>query len=194
MLRKATVIAAMLATTTAVAACGGSSPSHDQVSAQVGEERTSASSSLECMRTHGVPDFPDPQSGGGFGIQASAGSNGGSISVDGHQINVSQPAFQKAMNECQKYQPQGPPISGAQLAQIKQGALKMAECMRAHGVPNFPDPKVSAGPGGHGIQVQIGLGIPGSGRAGGAARSPAFQNAMKTCQPLMRVGLKRRTA
>ena len=78
------------------------------------------------------------------------------ISVDGHQLNVSGPAFQKAMQKCQKYQPQGPPISGAQLARFRQGALKMAECMRTHGVPNFPDPQVATGPGGHGIGIRIG--------------------------------------
>ena len=60
------------------------------------------------------------------------------------------------MQDCQKYQPQGPPISGAQLAQIKQGALKMADACASHGVPNFPDPKVSSRPGRPGIQVQIG--------------------------------------
>lgn len=193
MLRKATAMAATLATMSAVAACGGSSPTNDK-SASRTADKTDGLKLAECMRTHGVPDFPDPQSGGGFGIQASAGADGGSISVDGRQINVSQPAFQKAMNHCQKYQPGGPPISGAQLAEIKQGALKMAECMRNHGVPNFPDPKVSAGPGGHGIQVQIGLGNTSGSRAQVPERSPAFQRALNTCQPLMRVGLKRRTA
>ncbi|HEX3803192.1 MAG TPA: hypothetical protein VHV75_10150 [Solirubrobacteraceae bacterium] len=148
----------------------------------------------ECMRTHGVPDFPDPQGGGGFGIEASSGGNGGSVSVDGHTLNVSTPAFQKAMQDCQKYQPQGPPTSGAQLAKIKQGALKMAACMRAHGVTNFPDPKVETGPGGRGIAVSIGS----QAAAGGAGRlnpsSPAFQNAQKICMPLMRVGPKAQKA
>jgi hypothetical protein len=179
----------MLTTTTAVAACGGSSPSNSKLANQT--QRSSAALKLaKCMRTHGVPDFPDPQSGGGFGIQATAGSGGGSISVDGHQISASQPAFRHAMDECQKYQPQGPPISGSQLAQIKQGALKMAECMRHHGDPNFPDPKVSAGPGGHGIQVQMGLGDVGGSKAGPVKASPAVQKGMSSCQRFMRVGPK----
>jgi hypothetical protein len=195
MVRKATAIGAVLATTTAVAACGGSTPK--TTTSAIGSARSSAGLKLaECMRTHGVPDFPDPQSGGGFAIQASAGSGGGSISVDGREINASQPAFRTAMDECQKYQPQGPPISGAQLARIKQGAIKMAECMRSHGVPGFPDPRVTTGPGGHGIQVQIGMGAVGGGNArGGKAQgpSPAVQHAITICQPLMG-GLKRRTA
>lgn len=200
MLRKATVIAAMLATTTAVAACGGTSPSNDRTA--TGSQHKDAGLKLaQCMRSHGVPDFPDPQSGGGFGIQASAGPSGGTISVDGHQISTSQPAFHRAMNECQKYQPQGPPISGAQLAKIRQGAIKMAACMRTHGVPNFADPRVTAGPGGHGIQVQIGAGSSGSAgatsgqsKAQGPPPSPAFQRAMRACQSYMQVGFKRRTA
>lgn len=144
------------------------------------------------MRSHGVPDYPDPSSNGTFGIQASSNGSSATISVNGHNLNVSGPAFRRATNECSKYQPQGPPISGAQLAQIKQGAIKMAECMRSHGVPNFPDPKVGAGPGGHGIQVQIGIGSAGGSRASGPNRSPAFQKAMNTCQSYMQVGPKAR--
>jgi hypothetical protein len=57
----------------------------------------------------------------------------------------------------------------------------MAQCMRAHGVPNFPDPKVSVGPGGRGITMSIGA----QAAAGGPGRlspaSPAFQKAQKAC-------------
>jgi hypothetical protein len=185
MLRKATVSIALLATTTAIAACGGSSPTA-QTTVSAATQKNSGLKLAECMRSHGVPDFPDPTSGGGFGIQASAGGGNASITVDGHTINVSGPAFQKAMQQCRSLQPQGPPISGAQLAKVKHGAIKMAECMRAHGVSNFPDPVVRSGPGGRGIEVQIG-GSPGSGSSGQSLnpRSPAFQNAQKICQPLM---------
>jgi hypothetical protein len=191
MLRKAAVIAATLASSTALAACGGSSSPTNNASTSGKDVGLKLA---ECMRTHGVPDFPDPQSGGGFGIQASANGSGGTISVDGHQLNVSQPAFQRAMQQCQKYQPQGPPISGAQLAKIKQGALKMAACMRAHGVPNFPDPKVGTGPGGKGIAVSIGGGGTGVGGNKLDPQAPAFENAQKVCMPLMRVGPKAQKA
>jgi hypothetical protein len=190
MFRKATLLAAVLTTSAAVAACGGSTPTKTAKTAH----KNTALKLAECMRTHGVPDFPDPQSGGGYGIQASAGSSGGSVVVNGHTINESAPAFQTAMNSCQKDQPQGPATSGSQLTAARQGALKMAECMRSSGVPNFPDPKVSAGPGGHGIQVEIGVGGsgPGSGPSKAAAQaSPAFQKAMNKCQKYMRVGPKR---
>ena len=147
------------------------------------------------MRSHGVPDYPDPSSGGGFAIQSSANGSNATVSVNGHNVNVSGPALQRAMSRCQKYGPHGPPISGSQLAAIRQGAVKMAECMRSHGVPSFPDPKVSAGPGGSGIQVEIGGGSgTGGGNSGSPKQvtrsSPAFQKAMTTCQKYMRVGPK----
>jgi hypothetical protein len=183
MIRTAGVTAAMLAAAVALAACGGSSPT--KPSKQAGVNGSGSALKLaQCMRTHGVPDFPDPSSRGGFGIQQSSGrSGGGTISVDGHQLSVSAPAFHTAMQACQKYQPQGPPISGAQLAKLQKGALKMAQCMRTHGVPNFPDPKVGTGPDGHGVGISIGS------RAGGAGQinpgSPAFQAANKICMPLL---------
>jgi hypothetical protein len=185
MLRKATALIALLATTTAVAACGGSSPKAPKT-ASAATQKSSGVKLAECMRSHGVPDFPDPTGGGGSAIQESANGANAAITVDGHTINVSGPAFQTAMQKCRSLQPQGPPISGAQLAKIRRGAIKMAECMRAHGVSDFPDPEVRSGPGGRGIEVQIGGGS--SSGAGGQSinpRSPAFQNAQKICQPLM---------
>jgi hypothetical protein len=187
MFRKASLLGALLATTTAIAACGGSSPTKTTASTAV--HKNESLKMAECMRTHGVPDFPDPTSGGGFSVQASANGGNASVTVDGRKLNVSGPAFSTAMNECGKYGPQGPALSGAQLARIKQGALKMAACMRTHGVPNFPDPKVTAGPGGHGIAVQIGG--PGVGNAGNAnPSSPAFARAQTICQKFMTAGPK----
>ena len=175
----------MLATTIAVAACGGSSPSNSPTASHTAQ-KSAGVKLAECMRRNGVPQYPDPSGGGGFSIQASANGGNASISVNGHTINVSGPAFQTAMQKCRTEMPQGPPISGSQLAKVKQGALKMAACMRSHGVPNFPDPKVTTGPGGRGIGVSIG-GPPGSGSSGRSLdpRSPAFQRAQKVCQPLM---------
>jgi hypothetical protein len=137
------------------------------------------------MRTHGVPQFPDLGSHGGFGIQLAAHGAGASVTVDGHTLNVSGPAFERAMRECAKYGPKGPAISGSQLAKIRRGALRMAQCMRSHGVPDFPDPQVTVGPGGHGIGIRIG-GPKVGGVAGGIdPSSPAFQKAQKTCGALL---------
>ena len=195
--RTATVSAATFAAAVALAACGGSSTSTttNSLSTKV-PSHSAALKFAQCMRTHGVPHFPDPQSGGGFGFQRAGGpGGGGTVSIDGHQLNVNSQTFQQATQACRKYAPQGPPITGAQLAKIKQGAIKMARCMRAHGVPNFPDPKVTTGPGGHGIGIRIG-GPPGSGSSAGSLdpRSPAFQKAQQICQPMMAFGPKAQPA
>lgn len=183
MLRKAAVLTVLLATTIAVAACGGKSPTstNNATASNTASRQGDALKVSECMRSHGVPQFPDLGGSGRVGIQASPGGGkaGAVISVNGHTLNVSGPAFQRAMQECSKYGPKGPAVSGAQLAKIKQGALKMAACMRAHGVTNFPDPQVTSGPGGHGIGIR--LGAPSSGGSGFNPNSPAFQHAQRVC-------------
>jgi hypothetical protein len=190
MLRTAAILTALLATTLAVSACGGSSPSSGNNTKSASDRVSQQLKMAQCIRAHGVPKFPDSGNGPNQIQSSQNGNGGGGIAIDGVQLGVSMQTLQRAMSACQKYAPQGPPISGAQLAKIKQGALKMAACMRAHGVPNFADPQITTGPNGHGIAVRIGAG--GGSGAGGktAAPSPAFQHAMTVCQPLMRVGLK----
>jgi hypothetical protein len=51
--------------------------------------------------------------------------------------------------------------------------LNLARCMRAHGVPNFPDPT----PGGGGVQIQAGSGV--------NPFSPAFKNAQTACRKFL---------
>ena len=122
----------------------------------------------QCMRSHGVPNFPDP-SGGALNLRVQQSPNG--TNVNGVQVNG--PAFQSAMNACRSYLPNGGHPTAAQAAQAKTKALAMARCMRSHGVPNFPDPTFQNGPGG-GIGVRIG-------GAGINPNSPAFQAAAKDC-------------
>ncbi len=80
-----------------------------------------------CMRANGVPNFSDPQPGGGT-IFSTAG------------INPSAPAFKAAQAKCQKLLPHsgaGPAFSEQALVEVD----KVAVCMRAHGISEFPDPK-----------------------------------------------------
>jgi hypothetical protein len=83
------------------------------------------------MRANGVPNFPDPNPSGGF--QLGAG------------IDSASPAFRTAQAKCQKLLPGGGlPRSGAPAsAQTLAKLLKIARCMRRHGVPQFPDPATS---------------------------------------------------
>ena len=86
-----------------------------------------------CMRSHGVPNFPDPSPGGG--IQISPGSG----------LDPASPAFQSAQNECKKLLPGGgPDRAPTPSASDTRAALAWAQCIRKHGVPNFPDPSTSA--------------------------------------------------
>jgi hypothetical protein len=85
-----------------------------------------------CMRAHGVPNFPDPNGTGGFTFEPTSG------------VDPSSPAFKTAQATCQKYSPLGGGLApGTQTHPSAQWLAKMvkaAQCMRHHGVPNFPDP------------------------------------------------------
>jgi hypothetical protein len=86
----------------------------------------------QCMRTHGVPNFPDPTSSGGSKEAAIRAFK----EVSNSQVIAAQTA-------CQHLQPNGGQPSQAQLAQHLSGLLAFARCMRTHAIPNFPDPTSS---------------------------------------------------
>ncbi len=121
------------------------------------------------MRANGVSGFPDPRegpNGGGVGFPGGLFvTSDDSIVVMG--IPFSGPALLHAENVCKAYlPPSGPPpaVSESQ----RERAIANAECMRKHGVPNFPDPTFSGG------QGNAGLG-------GVNPESPAFKQAAAAC-------------
>jgi hypothetical protein len=57
------------------------------------------------------------------------------VSING--VSVSSPAFHTALKTCQHYI--SIPATAAQDAKFAQAIVKVARCMRAHGVPDFPD-------------------------------------------------------
>lgn len=125
-----------------------------------------------CMRSHGVPNFPDPGSGGG--VQISAGSG----------INPFSPAFKAAQSQCAKLLPGGGPgTRGVPSAEAKQQMLAVSECMRAHGVSGFPDPTLTP-------PVNLAADSIAMGRGGVFlvvprtidTASPVFQSAAKDCR------------
>lgn len=126
------------------------------------------------MRAHGVPNFPDPRTGSGgegFSITSTPGSD--QLNVDG--ITLSGPAFEEAEKTCRLFggSTQPPPITEQQKLQM----YAFAKCMRTHGVPNYPDPVFPAG---GGVERPD---VPGLNRS-----SPAFQNAVKTCNKRLSSG------
>jgi len=173
MLRHAAIPA--VAATLLIAGCGSSSPGAGDPSSAA-SLKSAGIQFASCMRSHGVPNFPDPSGngGGGLQIQSSKSPSGQSMSVNG--VPVDAPAFESAMSKCQKYMPRPKALPGG-ITQVKANALKFARCMRSNGVPNFPDPTVKSGPNG-GIGVQVG-------GPGIDPQSPALQAAQRKCRPLM---------
>jgi hypothetical protein len=116
-----------------------------------------------CMRSHGVADFPDP-------------SPNGTISASG--LNPQSSQFQAASKVCRKLLPNGGAPTPAQQAQALAQALKFSQCMRGHGISDYPDPQ--SVPGG-GIRMSL-RATPGSDLDPGSA---LFDSAQKACQSFM---------
>jgi hypothetical protein len=115
---------ALVTSALAIAACGSASKPKSSASIRYSKNVEYA----DCMRSHGVPNFPDPLDGG-FPLRTSG-------------INFSSPAFLSAQKACAKLQPGGsrPPAITSQ--QIYEMAAK-ARCIRHHGFSHFPDPSLS---------------------------------------------------
>ena len=84
----------------------------------------------ECMRDNGVRGFPDPDASGGLTIDGV---------VNGSSLDPNSPAWKKAMSACTDLEPPGFTGHTRSTAQ-QQAALKFAQCVRANGVNDFPDP------------------------------------------------------
>jgi hypothetical protein len=164
------------------AGCGGSS---GRGVAQVPSTKTSATGTgsrsgsskadpaaySACMRKHGVSNFPDPDGQGRIKVSNGVDANGHRTGVDTNALQ-----FQTAQNACKSLQPNGgKPNAQAQAKEVQQ-ALAFARCMRSHGVPKFPDPKVTADGG-----MLQGIG----GNTGVDPNSPQFKAAEKACQKLV---------
>jgi hypothetical protein len=143
---------ALLGAALVLAGCGGSS-APDVAHLSTAKSASSASSAsgtssadstatpqqaaiafAKCMRSSGVPSFPDPTAGGGFAFHTSAG------------MDRSSPLFKSAQAKCQKLMPQGPGSGPPPSPQTLARFLNTARCMRQHGVHDFPDPRTSAPP------------------------------------------------
>lgn len=108
----------------------------------------------QCMRQHGVK-MPDPKvNGGGVAIGIPAGTD--------------KSVVDKAQAACKKYLPNGgepPKMDPKVTEQLRQ----LAKCMRANGVPKFPDPAPNGG-----IQID-------GNKTGIDPNDPVFKAAEKKC-------------
>jgi hypothetical protein len=175
-LRRAGALAVTAAIAVLATACGGGTDPSATSTPTYAQELALA----QCMRSHGVPTFPDPNASGGYTLT----SNGSIEGTGGSPIDIDNSQAQAAYGDCRHLLPGAPSI--AQLEQRVQqeqqararalpGLLKWEQCVRSHGVPTF----------------NLGLGgqSPAPGQ-GGAVNpdSPAFQSALTACQHLLPPG------
>jgi hypothetical protein len=131
------------------AACGGTrsaASSGGSPTAQGSANSPSAIAYSHCMRSDGVPNFPDPPGGGRV------------PKADAQRLGVSSSQLQAAQRACQHLYPGNGGAISASLEQCEQtgdcpqamvqrvlnGMRMMALCMRSHGVPGWPDPTVDS--------------------------------------------------
>jgi hypothetical protein len=143
-------------TSTTTAPAGGSGPSGAS-----GGFLQQAVKYAQCMRSHGVANFPDPD------------PNGGAMPINPPGVDTTSATYKAALAACKQYlTPEGSNPNQQTGAQNQQ--LKFAQCMRAHGITDFPDPSTSTG------QQTLPSDID--------PNSSAFQAANKACSSLLDAG------
>lgn len=141
----------------ATASASGSQGSGSQDSGSQGSRTAKALSFAQCMRSHGVRNFPDPT------------ATGFSFKVGLSGLNPNSPQFQSAQDACRYLVPSFQPNPAAQQQELDRD-LKYAQCMRAHGI-SISDPKAGSGGFVEGPQV-----------APSEQGTPQYQRAQQACQ------------
>jgi hypothetical protein len=121
------------------------------------------------MRSHGVPNFPDPSTVAPRAIKDIA-----------QHLAASNPRFTAAARACNHLLPNGGPSpdTGQQTRRQLADELSFARCMRNHGVSRFPDPSVR---GGLTVAMVEAEGID--------VHSPTFLREVQACLPASHGGL-----
>ena len=120
--------------------CGGSPGSHvAQLSTSTSQSNPPSDGSTHahsvafahCMRTHGVPLWPDPESSG----------SPGQSPLTLRQLRVSSSQLAAAEQACKSLLPTSSLTQ--QSPHVLAQALRFSQCMRAHGATTFPDPETN---------------------------------------------------
>jgi hypothetical protein len=133
----ASVVAVAAFALVAAGCGGGGSPGVAGLASSTSSATTTTTQNVllafsQCMRSNGVPNFPDPQR-----------FVGGNVKLTIHQLGPGSPHFQAALSACNHLLPNGGSGSQetAQQARTRLAdELSFARCMRSHGVARFPDP------------------------------------------------------
>jgi hypothetical protein len=112
-----------------VASANGSTSSPtSSASTGSGSERDQALRYARCMRENGVPNFPDPNVG-----------ENGELTQELNGEGFDPQSLEKAQDTCKRYLPNGGEPQKLDPQRLEQ-LRKMAQCIRRHGFPDFPDP------------------------------------------------------
>jgi hypothetical protein len=134
------------------AACSSPSSTSGGGSADAGGKLSSPSAIAysACVRSHGVPNYPDPS------------GNGQVPKTSAQQLRVSDSRLQAAETRCQRLYPaaggSGGMLTKDSLGQCEEtgdcpqplvqaamtALLTYAQCMRSHGLPTWPDPTLDS--------------------------------------------------
>jgi len=185
--RTAAAIIATAALALLAAACSGSPSSTGSGGSPNAAGPTSAGGSTDtpsavayshCVRSHGVPNYPDP------------GSDGQIPKGNAQHFGVSSSQLQTAQSACQHLLPATGAFAqqarqcfsagdcpAALVQQILTAERKFAQCMRSHGVSNWPDPSLDSE--GRPIFNLVPVGITHS-----EVHSPPIATKMTECQRL----------
>jgi len=174
----AIITAAGLAALTA--ACGGSpSATGSGGSSNAGGSARSQSAVAfsGCMRSHGVPNFPDPSSSGGIPKETA------------RQLGVSSTQLLAALKACQHLLPNtgNTDDDPAALHRWWSQMLHFARCMHSHGVPNWPDPSAySQDPLRPTFNLHAaGIGFHLGAQPGNVVNSPQIQAKVRQCESVV---------
>lgn len=120
-----------------LAAAGCGSSSHSSSSLQPPANIANAGFRYaDCMRNHGVSNFPNPK--------VSTSGGGTKIALAVPSLLSQSPQFRSAQQACRSILPKPQNLNPAQLAAMQHtrevDLLSFAKCLRDNGLTNFPDP------------------------------------------------------
>src|SRR5262245_24244293 len=161
-------VVALAAFSLVAAGCGGgSSPGVATVASSTTTTTTTQGGLVafsHCMRSNGVPNFPDPHRIGGRGLKLTIQHLAAS--------NSRYPAARRACDHLLPNRGGGSQETTQQSRTRLADELSFARCMRSHGVTRFPDPTAQGELSVEMVQAQ-----------GIDVHSPAFLRVVQACLP-----------
>lgn len=135
--------------------------------------RAKLHAAAQCVRTHGAPNYQDPVlTSDGYVYTDDVSLR----SLDGPQLDAATTACQDLIHAANfSIRDQGPPPPA-----LIQAGVKSAECMRAHGLPNFKDPTVNT----H-FSPGKGFGLDASEVPPGGKQNPTLRRAIDACRAVL---------